>query len=190
MTSRSADPAAVEWYNEFAYREYPHAVALARRLLLDARLPIRDADDIVQEAFLAAFQKLALVYVHPNQRGWIFKTVHLLFRNHCRKMARTLSDVSIEDCELSSTTTPEDIVLIRDLIDGAAQRLSPREHELYERVYLHDQTAEQIAHQSGQRADTVMRQISRMNEKLRKLIISLSENATSRHIISERSSQR
>ena len=191
MTPRAPDTPDTEWYTAFAYGEYPHAMALARRLLYDAHLPCRDAEDIVQEVFLVAFQKLALVSVHPNPRGWIFNAVHLVFRNYCRKVRPTLSDIPLdEDPPNLYAPTPEETVIIRDLIDNAARELSPRDYGLYRSVYLLGLSAQQIAQESGQNPNTVLRQISRMNERLRKILTRLSENDDSRHNIDERSSKK
>lgn len=191
MTPRAPDTPAIQWYTDFAHGEYPHAVALARRLLYDAHLPRRDAEDIVQEAFLIAFQKLALISVHPNPRGWIFKTVHLIFKNYYRKMQPTFSNVPLdEDIPNLYAPTPEDTILLRDLIDSAARELSPHDYALYRSVYFLGLTTQQIAQQSDQKPDTVMRQISRMNERLRNFLICLSENDDSRHNVDERSSRK
>jgi len=46
------------------------------RYLLSFGLPLQDAEEVVQEVFLALFQHLSLGKPRSNIRGWIFRVAH------------------------------------------------------------------------------------------------------------------
>ena len=166
-------------FDEFTLREYPHARALTCWLLRNRGAPICDATDIVQDVFSMAYEKADEVLRHPNPRGWVFRAVYLTFCNYARRRIKLRCEVPMDVRVPDSRASVEETVILRDLLDSAYERLSGRDRELYRSVYQRGLTAGEIAAQSGQRTDTVLRQISRMNERLRKIILRLSESDAS-----------
>ena len=61
------------------------------RYLLSFRIPVPDAEEVLQEVFLALFQHLQLGKSRANLQGWIFKVAHNSALK-CRLRARRHSD--------------------------------------------------------------------------------------------------
>jgi RNA polymerase sigma-70 factor (ECF subfamily) len=81
------------------------------RYLLSLRVPVADAEEIVQEVFLLLFRHLRQGKSAVNLQGWVFRVAHNLALKH-RAKARRRSEQS---CEAASDATPgpeERMVLI------------------------------------------------------------------------------
>jgi RNA polymerase sigma-70 factor (ECF subfamily) len=70
------------------------------RYLLSLRIPVPDAEEIVQEVFLLLFQHLRQGKPGTNLPGWVFKVAHNLAMNH-RSWMRRRSDYLSEVPELA-----------------------------------------------------------------------------------------
>lgn len=186
---QNPDEKMLRWFSEFTRREYPAAWAVAARLLRGGGCPIRDADDIVQDAFTVAFRKLGTVYKHPKPRAWLYETVHKLFNNYLRRRIKTAMELPLESCEAIGRASTEEEVVARDWVNAAINMLSPEDYALYRYAYVLGYSPERIASILNLRVDTAMRRISRLREKLRKNLKTLSENDKIRHNTSERSSK-
>ncbi len=112
------------WAHEMIYRRYAALVGTtARRLLRDAS----DVDDVVQETFLIAFEKLDRLAEPAALRGWLAQIavsrVHRRFR--WRKVTRLFSDSEPGACledQASSDASPEHRAELA-LIDRALHKL-------------------------------------------------------------------
>jgi RNA polymerase sigma-70 factor (ECF subfamily) len=62
------------------------------RYLLSLRVPIHEAEEIVQEVFLALFEHLGRGKSRANLQGWIFKVAHNLALKHFNRTRRQASD--------------------------------------------------------------------------------------------------
>ena len=85
------------------------------RYLLSLGLNVQDAEEVIQEVFLALFQHLKKGKRGNNLRGWIFRVAHNLafkqFRSSKSKIER--ASVPIDEVEnefLSPAATPEQIL--------------------------------------------------------------------------------
>ncbi|MEI6430606.1 MAG: sigma-70 family RNA polymerase sigma factor [bacterium] len=114
----------------------PHLDALYRSALSMTKNP-GDAEDLVQETFVRAFQFFAQFQGGTNARAWLFRIMTNLYINSYRKKTREPDRVSYDEMEdfylynrLSDAQTsgiaasPEDVILtqvqaeaIRDAID-------------------------------------------------------------------------
>jgi RNA polymerase sigma-70 factor (ECF subfamily) len=121
---------------EFEKQMLPHLDALYRSALSMTKKP-GDAEDLVQETFVRAFQFFAQFQGGTNARAWLFRIMTNLYINSYRKKTREPDRVSYDEMEdfylynrLSDAQTsgiaasPEDVILtqvqaeaIRDAID-------------------------------------------------------------------------
>jgi RNA polymerase sigma-70 factor (ECF subfamily) len=62
------------------------------RYLLSLRVPVHEAEEIVQEVFLALFEHLRRGRSRANLQGWIFKVAHNLALKHLSRTRRQSSD--------------------------------------------------------------------------------------------------
>ena len=63
------------------------------RYLLSLRVPVQDAEEIVQEVFLALFQHLSRDKSRANIQGWIFKVAHNLALKNFSRARRQSTEV-------------------------------------------------------------------------------------------------
>lgn len=115
------------WAHEMIFRRYAAMIgATARRLLRDAS----DVDDVVQETFLIAFEKLDRLSEPAALRGWLAQIavsrVHRRFR--WRRVTKLLGgddgSACLED-QASASASPEHRAELA-LIDRALHKLAPK----------------------------------------------------------------
>jgi len=84
------------------------------RYLLSCRVPAPDAEEIVQEVFLALFEHLRKGKSRANLQGWVFKVAHnsaLKHRLHARRHSDRFSSMpDISAVPEDSQPGPEEIV--------------------------------------------------------------------------------
>jgi RNA polymerase sigma-70 factor (ECF subfamily) len=80
------------------------------RYLLRVGLPVEDAEEIVQEVFLALFRHLHGGKARGNLRGWIFRVAHNLGLKRRAAMTRANNLGAIDESEmvLDPSPNPED----------------------------------------------------------------------------------
>jgi RNA polymerase sigma-70 factor (ECF subfamily) len=86
---------------------------LARYLLRFSALNVQDAEEVVQEAFLALFQHLQRGRSRENLTGWLFRVVHNLGLKRVQASRRTARNVvslawPIEELIMDPAPNPED----------------------------------------------------------------------------------
>ena len=80
------------------------------RYLLGFGLPVQDAEEVIQDVFLALFQHLQREKSRQNLRGWIFRVAHNLGLKH--RLATTRETV-LESEEPDPSENPEERLLNR-----------------------------------------------------------------------------
>jgi len=85
------------------------------RYLLSLGLNVQDAEEVIQEVFLALFQHLKKGRRDESLRGWIFRVAHNLalkqFRSAKSKMERGAVPIDeVEEEFVSSAATPEQVL--------------------------------------------------------------------------------
>ncbi len=88
------------------------------RYLLSFRLPVSDAEEVLQEVFLALFRHLQQGKSRENLQGWIFRVAHHSALK-CRLRSRRYADRFVEVEGLSNVTVdpapnPEESLAIRE----------------------------------------------------------------------------
>jgi RNA polymerase sigma-70 factor (ECF subfamily) len=81
------------------------------RYALSFDIPVHDAEEVIQEVFLALFRHLQLGRSRKNLRGWMFRVAHNLalkqrYTNQ-RSGARTASDSTIAEKQFDPSPNPE-----------------------------------------------------------------------------------
>jgi len=91
------------------------------RYSLSFGLPIHDAEEVIQEVFLALFRHLHLDRSRKNIRGWLFRVAHNLTLKQClvnQTLAqRTVADANVAEEHVDPEPSPEEMM-------SAAQRRS------------------------------------------------------------------
>jgi len=82
------------------------------RYVLNFNLPVADAEEIVQEVFLALVGHLDAGKPRHNLRGWLFRVAHNLalkkrLRNSCNVQSLSDWDISTEDAAVDPEPSPE-----------------------------------------------------------------------------------
>lgn len=87
-----------------------HAPVL--RYLLSLRIPVADAEEIIQEVFLLLFQHMRAGKPCPQPPGWIFRAAHnyaLKFRARAQRQAERFgAHPGVPDLAVSPTPGPEE----------------------------------------------------------------------------------
>jgi RNA polymerase sigma-70 factor, ECF subfamily len=82
------------------------------RYSLSLGLPIADAEEVIQEVFLALFRHLHLGRSSKNLRGWLFRVAHnLALKQRLKNQAfrqRTAEDASAAEEHIDPGPTPEE----------------------------------------------------------------------------------
>ncbi len=125
-----------------------------------------DAEEIAQDAFLAAWEKLTTLRDPARVRGWIYRIVHNLAMDRIRKPqpASLLADLP----EPIDDGKPRRIA---PLIDALAQ-LSERHRDVIARKHFNGATCEAIAEQLDIPPGTVRSRLSRAYARLRSILAS------------------
>lgn len=82
------------------------------RYALSFGIPVHDAEEIIQEVFLALFRHLQLHRSRKNLRAWTFRVTHNLalkqrYANQ-KSLDRTVSDATIVDEQFDPSPNPEE----------------------------------------------------------------------------------
>jgi RNA polymerase sigma-70 factor (ECF subfamily) len=84
------------------------------RYVLSFGIPVHDAEEIIQEAFLSLFRHLALRRSRKNLRGWLFRVAHnLALKQRCanqRARDATASDWAIAERQFDPSPNAEEQV--------------------------------------------------------------------------------
>jgi RNA polymerase sigma-70 factor (ECF subfamily) len=76
------------------------------RYLISIGLKTHDAEEIVQEVFLALFQHLRREKSRENLRGWVFRVAHNLGLKHLHSSRRAAGE-DLSDCHADPAPNPE-----------------------------------------------------------------------------------
>lgn len=135
---------------EFEAQMLPHLDSLYRTALSMTR-NAQDADDLVQETVIRAFQFFAQFQSGTNARAWLFRILTNLYINSYRKRHREPERVSYEEMEdfylynrladsnsSSSNLTPEDAILQKVQAEAIREAIEKLPEEYRETVILAD----------------------------------------------------
>jgi RNA polymerase sigma factor (sigma-70 family) len=148
-------------FGDLARRAAPAAHALLRRMGADATL----ADDIVQDALVAAYRSIASYRAESSFAGWLMKIAARLYFKRKRKDARLVIMAEPIDPEVRH---PADPVGMGFELDRALAALSPGERVCVSLCHGAGFTQAEIAEALQVPLGTVKSHVTRGLEKLRR----------------------
>src|SRR5262249_36698047 len=83
------------------------------RYLLSLGLPLEEAGEAAQEAFLRLYQQLVSGGDEANLRGWVFRVAHNFAQNE-RKRGRRRDCQPLSDLVVDTRSTPEYLTIEQD----------------------------------------------------------------------------
>lgn len=135
---------------DFEKQMLPHLDALHRSALSMTKNP-GDAEDLVQETFVRAFQFFAQFQGGTNARAWLFRIMTNLYINSYRKRTREPDKVSydemedfylynrLSDAQSSGTAaSPEEVILTQVQAEAIRDAIEKLPDEYRETVILAD----------------------------------------------------
>ena len=126
-----------------------------------------DAEDVVQEAFVTAFEHLNdYAPEKASLKTWLYRIAYHKALHHLRRRKRLLEipiivGEEIPD-ELPDTTTAEQL-------DEAIQELSPEDQMLLQLYYFEQRPLKQLAYITGTANDSLHREVSRLSSQLHRI---------------------
>ena len=124
-----------------------------------------DAEELAQEAFLIAWQKIRDLQIPARVNGWIYRIAH----NLAVKRAKQVPTEPLRDDPPLQTTTKQDQRLVALL--AAVARLSEPHREVISRKHFAGYSGQKIAGQLGVPAGTVRSRLSRAYAELRTMLV-------------------
>ena len=126
-----------------------------------------DAEDVVQEAFVTAFEHLNdYAPEKASLKTWLYRIAYHKALHHLRRRKRLLEipivvNEEIPD-ELPDTTTVEQL-------DEAILELSPEDQMLLQLYYFDQRPLKEIAYIMGTTSDSLNREVSRLSSQLHRI---------------------
>lgn len=151
--------------NRAAFEELYNRYARVVHAILLARVPVSDAEDLVQDVFISVFRKLQLLRTPSAFRGWLCA----IARNHAIEFHRSMRREASE--ELKATDEPTAASDQTFLVLDAIRALPEAYRETLILRLVEGMTGPEIAERTGLTADSVRVNLSRgmklLREKLR-----------------------
>jgi len=156
---------------------YKDLVIYATKIVKNAH----DAEDIVQEELWSLISSRFRTYDGARSlKNYLYKIIYHAAIEHLRKTKRTkvLSlDMSSDEGGISEIITAREygnteaeveVLVWNERLQKAVERLSETDRELFELMYIHDMSPEQIAGMLGCNYGALRVRIFRMRQQLRK----------------------
>lgn len=161
LVSRCRAGDAYAW-NEFVERFSRYVYAICCR---GFRLRDHDAEDVFQEVFARAFEKLPELRSDDAVRPWLAQLTRRLCIDRLRVLARdTPSDVELDDTELDDALAVlDDAMTVRAALDEVGDPC----REILDRFFCRDESYSTIGDALSIPAGTIASRISRCLDKLR-----------------------
>jgi RNA polymerase sigma-70 factor (ECF subfamily) len=140
-----------------------------------------DAEDLTQQVFLQAQEKLGQLRQVESARSWLLAIVRNQFLRECDKR----KPVPAGDLRLDVQSIPDDIAeeaIDREALQAALNELPPHYRVVVTMFYFEDCSYREIAERLGVPIGTVMSRLARAKEHLRARLLSANadERATCR----------
>lgn len=172
--AQRGDPAA---FDALVRRHLPGALVAAERLLGDRS----DAEDLVQDAFLRAMDRLPLLDPSRPFGPWFFTLLRNLGINQLR--ARKVRQTEPELLDAASTDPlPDEAVVnneVRTRFDAALAALTPRQREIVMLFEVEGWKGVEIAEHLGLTPENVRWHLHQAKKSLRAALASLRDGDTS-----------
>jgi RNA polymerase sigma-70 factor (ECF subfamily) len=128
---------------------------------------VPDAEDLTQQVFLAAQEKLGQLRCAENARAWLFAMLRNAFGKMCRKPRPKSAGACEVDLDNLPGAVPDDDAIDREQLQGALNELPPSYRMVVMMFYFEDCSYRQIADQLDLPMGTVMSRLARAKAHLR-----------------------
>jgi RNA polymerase sigma-70 factor (ECF subfamily) len=161
LVSRCRDGDADAW-NEFVERFSRYVYAICSR---GFRLAQQDAEDVFQEVFARAFERLSELRSDDAVRPWLAQLTRRLCIDRLRLLARdTPSDLDPEEAEVDDVlATLDEAMTVRAALDEVGDPC----RDILDRFFCRDESYHAIGDALDIPAGTIASRISRCLEKVR-----------------------
>lgn len=162
-----------EAYGDLVTRHMRRAFSVAYRILEHRE----DAEDVVQDAFIRALERIDTLDRGRPFRAWFYRIVVNQALNFRRSRTRRATE-SIPDDARSTTSSPEldaDRAGLRERLHHALQQLTETQHTIVQLADLEEFTSAEIAHILGMPDGTVRWHLHQARRALRQMLGSLED---------------
>lgn len=162
--SLTAEQAA--FLTELCQAHYRGLYTYARSLL-----PPDEAEDLVQDVFVLAAERIEKLMASPCPDGWLAKALRFLAMNwYERKKVRKQRDAELPNVE-EYVPAPDELDDI-DVVASIQAVLSPEEYALYYRVYYEGISMTELAKEMDKPAATLWKRMERIRKRLSEALFS------------------
>lgn len=130
-------------------------------------------EEIVQDVFLIAWQKVDAVLDSPNPCGWLMNTLKFTLKNYNKKVIRNYFEyIPLDEAIYLSDTSKniEDSVCDQPIEETWGKQLRQREIYILERVVIEGYSCKEVAKMLGIKDATCQKQYLRALNKIRKAL--------------------
>lgn len=163
LVSRTVRLKDTDAYGELV-RRYERKILLLQQKLTGERAL---AEDLAQETFLRAWQKLDTFSGTGSFGGWLASLAYNVFRSHWRKHRRLQDEVPLDDLELGAPGTDETDGADLDRLLGI---LSRQDQVIMTLAYAYGLSNTEVGHVLDMPAGTVKARIHRAKAKIRTVV--------------------
>lgn len=132
-------------------------------------------EDCINDVFFAVWNNITAYQPDKNPfANWIAGVARIKALDYKRKYARQLMETSLEEASLSTQKeTSCEIQIIKDeFSEETTQMLSclkPKDQELFIRLYIEEESLEEVSHTTGMTKPVIYNRLSRGKKKMRNL---------------------
>jgi RNA polymerase sigma-70 factor (ECF subfamily) len=128
---------------------------------------VADAEDLTQQTFLIAHQKLSQLRDPAGARGWLFAVLRRAYLRSQSKMRRLPLSGSVFDIESVPDDIVDELIVDRDLLQSMIDELPDPYKLVLMSYYFEDLSYREIAERFELPVGTVMSRLSRAKSHLR-----------------------
>lgn len=132
-------------------------------------------EECISDVFYAAWKNIDSYMPQKNPfANWIAGIARIKALDYKRKFALRLTEMSWEDAEpVTGKDMMEEISVIEEEFSRETEQmlscLKPEDRELFRRLYVEEQTVEEVSAQSGLSRPVIYNRVSRAKKKIRRL---------------------
>ena len=157
----------VSAYATLVDRHYDSCARFARRMLGNGE----DADDVLQETLLQAFQALRRYHERDRFGAWLFRILSNRCRTHLRQRTRRSRRFVQDDTAVAVTAgPPPEAERLRDTLQRALDALDPRSREALLLKYGEALDYDEISRLTGSSVSALKMRVKRAREAVRPLL--------------------
>lgn len=128
---------------------------------------VQDAEDLAQQTFLTAQQKLGQLRNTESAKSWLFTILRNHFLGTLRKKRPTPAAGLQLDVDTIPERLPDSFAIDGELLQRAIEELPPKYRVVLTMFYYEDCSYREIADQLGLPIGTVMSRLARAKRRLR-----------------------